>query len=133
MRKQAGYIFQKSGWWYVRYRENVMESGQLVRRQIARQIAPVAAEHKRLKRPPEENPAASGADPSATESGRLYARGYRDLGRICGASLFPEPRKPAAGFHDEGIPGALGFTVKSALRTFPDAGFPDLGRAKVIG
>ncbi len=43
MRKQAGYIYQKSGWWYLRYRENVMESGQLVRRQIAKRIAPVAS------------------------------------------------------------------------------------------
>ena len=38
----------------LRYRDTVPENGQLVRRQMARQIEPVKPEHMRLKRPPPE-------------------------------------------------------------------------------
>ncbi len=54
MRKQTGHLYQKWGWWYLRYRENVMESGQLVRRQIAKRIAPVDALDARCKRAPKK-------------------------------------------------------------------------------
>jgi integrase len=53
-RKQAGYIYQRAGWWVLRYREDLVENGQVTRRQLAKQIQPVAAEHKRCKRPPLE-------------------------------------------------------------------------------
>jgi integrase len=52
-RKQAGYIYRRGGWWVLRYREDVLENGRLVRRQLAKQIEPVATEHKRLQRPPD--------------------------------------------------------------------------------
>jgi integrase len=51
-RKQSGYIYQRAGWWILRYREDVYQSGQLVRKQLAKQLQPVAPEHRRLKRPP---------------------------------------------------------------------------------
>lgn len=53
-RKQSGYIYPRAGWWVLRYRENVYQGDNLVRRQMAKQLAPVAPEHKRLKRPPAE-------------------------------------------------------------------------------
>jgi integrase len=53
-RKQSGYIYQRGGWWVLRYREDVYENETKVRRQMAKQLAPVAPEHKRLKRPPAE-------------------------------------------------------------------------------
>src|SRR5260370_8346979 len=53
-REQSGYIYKRGGWWVLRYRENVLDGGQLVRRQLARQIEPVRPEHMRLKRPPPE-------------------------------------------------------------------------------
>jgi integrase len=51
-RKQSGYVYQRAGWWVLRYREDVFEGGQIVRKQLARQLEPVAPEHRRLKRPP---------------------------------------------------------------------------------
>jgi hypothetical protein len=53
-REQSGHIFRRSQWWMLRYRETVLEDGQLVRRQFARQLEPIRPEHKRLKRPPPE-------------------------------------------------------------------------------
>src|SRR4051812_22925585 len=53
-REQSGYIYPRSGWWVLRYRENVVENGHLKRRQLAKQIEPIRPEHMRLKRPPPE-------------------------------------------------------------------------------
>ena len=38
----------------LRYRETILEGGQRVRRQLAKQIEPIRPEHARLKRPPPE-------------------------------------------------------------------------------
>jgi integrase len=53
-REQSGYIYKRGGWWVLRYRENVLEGGELKRRQLAKQIEQVSPEHIRLKRPPPE-------------------------------------------------------------------------------
>jgi integrase len=53
-RKQSGYIYQRAGWWVLRYREDLLENGVVTRRQLAKKIEPVAPEHKRCKRPPAE-------------------------------------------------------------------------------
>src|SRR5437588_9526150 len=53
-RKQSGHIYKRAGWWVLRYRENMLEHGQVVRRQLAKRIQPVAPQHERLKRPPKE-------------------------------------------------------------------------------
>src|SRR5215472_5077612 len=53
-REQTGYVYKRGGWWVLRYRENVIENGQFVRKQLAKQIEPVRPEHMRLKRPPQE-------------------------------------------------------------------------------
>src|SRR5580704_14187528 len=52
MKAQKGYIYARAGWWVLRYRENIIENGQVVRRQLAKQLAPIAPEHARLKRAP---------------------------------------------------------------------------------
>jgi len=52
-RQQGGYIYRRGEWWVLRYRETVLEDGQPVRRQLAKQLAPVAPEHRKLRRPPE--------------------------------------------------------------------------------
>jgi len=54
MKKQSGYIYPRAGFWVLRYRENVMENGQVVRKQLAKQLTRIAPEHARLKRPPAE-------------------------------------------------------------------------------
>jgi integrase len=53
MKKQAGYIFRKGDSWFLRYRDTFVENGQLVKRQVARKLAAVEPEHRRLKNPPE--------------------------------------------------------------------------------
>ena len=52
MKKQGGYIYPRAGWWVLRYRDDVLEGGQLVRKQLAKQLAEIKPEHARLKRPP---------------------------------------------------------------------------------
>jgi len=54
MKQQKGYIYPRAGWWVLRYRENVIENGQVVRKQLAKQLTPIAPEHGRCKRPPRE-------------------------------------------------------------------------------
>jgi integrase len=53
MKKQNGYVYQKGGWWILRYREDVLESGQIIRKQVTHRLEPVAKDHARLKRPPD--------------------------------------------------------------------------------
>ena len=49
-RHQQGYVYRKSGWWYVRYYDSVVqEDGAIKRVQVARRIAPVG-DHYRSKR-----------------------------------------------------------------------------------
>jgi len=52
VKHQKGYIYRRAGWWVLRYRENIIENGQVVRSQLAKQLAPIAPEHARLKRAP---------------------------------------------------------------------------------
>jgi integrase len=54
MRKQSGYIYKRAGWWVLRYRENLLEGGKVVRRQLAKQLSEIKPEHLRLKRAPQE-------------------------------------------------------------------------------
>jgi len=54
MKKQVGYIYRRAGWWVLRYRDNLLEGGQIVRRQLAKQLAEIKPEHVRLKNPPKE-------------------------------------------------------------------------------
>ena len=49
MKKQFGYIYRRAGFWVLRYRENVIENGQVVRKQLAKRLAPIAPEHRRRR------------------------------------------------------------------------------------
>jgi integrase len=51
--KQTGYVFRKRNSWFLRYRESVVEGGELVRKQVCRKLCDVAQEHLRLRKPPE--------------------------------------------------------------------------------
>jgi integrase len=54
-REQKGYVWKKGDWWWIRYADWIVEDGTLVRKQdLARKLAPVLPEHKRLTRPPED-------------------------------------------------------------------------------
>src|SRR2546421_6441018 len=50
----AGTLLGGGGWWVLRFREDIVENGQITRRQLAKQIEPVSSQHKRCKRPPLE-------------------------------------------------------------------------------
>lgn len=50
---QQGHIFRKGGSWYLRYRDTLMENGELVRRQICKKVSIVDPEHQRRKIPPQ--------------------------------------------------------------------------------
>ena len=52
MKKQNGYVYPRAGWWVLRYRDDVLQGGELVRKQLAKQLAPIKSEHARLKRAP---------------------------------------------------------------------------------
>jgi len=53
-REQKGYVWKIGDWWWIRYADTVVENGKIVRKpSLARKLAPVLPEHKRLKRPPE--------------------------------------------------------------------------------
>jgi len=52
MKKQTGHVYRSGQHWVVRYRENLVENGKLVRRHMARKVDVVLPEHQRLKRAP---------------------------------------------------------------------------------
>ena len=53
-REQKGYVWKIGDWWWIRYADTIVENGVAVRKpSLARKLAPVLPEHKRLKRPPE--------------------------------------------------------------------------------
>ena len=53
MANQAGHVFRKGDSWFLRYRDSLVENGQLVRKQICKKLSAVDPEHVRLKRPPQ--------------------------------------------------------------------------------
>ncbi len=54
-REQKGYVWKKGDWWWIRYADWIVEDGSMTRKQdLARKLAPVLPEHKRLTRPPED-------------------------------------------------------------------------------
>src|SRR6266852_4949310 len=54
-REQKGDVWKKGDWWWIRYADWIVEDGSMTRKQdLARKLAPVLPEHKRLTRPPED-------------------------------------------------------------------------------
>jgi integrase len=60
MQKQRGYVFRAGGWWYIKYRDTIIDSNpqspthnQTIRKQQVKKLISVAPEDQRLKRPPE--------------------------------------------------------------------------------
>jgi integrase len=59
--EQKGYIFKVGGWWWLKYRDNVIDTdpqsptfNRVVRKQLVRKLEPVQKEHQRLKNAPDE-------------------------------------------------------------------------------
>lgn len=60
MQKQRGYIFRAGDWWYIKYRDTIIDTdpqsptfNQTVRKQLVKKLMLVAREDQRLRRPPE--------------------------------------------------------------------------------
>lgn len=51
--KQSGSVFRKGDSWFIRYRDTLVENGQLVRKQVCKKLSGVDPEHARLKKPPQ--------------------------------------------------------------------------------
>src|ERR1035438_510090 len=51
--RQAGYVFRKGDSWFVRYRESLVEGGQVVKNQRCKKLSDVAPEDMRLTRAPD--------------------------------------------------------------------------------
>jgi integrase len=52
MRKQTGYVFRAGDQWLIRYRDNRVVDGQVIRKQMAVKLCEVRPEHGRCTRPP---------------------------------------------------------------------------------
>jgi hypothetical protein len=46
---QKGFIFKKGGSWFLRYRDDVIEDGQVVRKQQCKRLAPVCDQYRTEK------------------------------------------------------------------------------------
>jgi integrase len=46
---QKGFVFKKGGSWFLRYRDNVIENGQVVRKQQCKKLAPVCDQYRTEK------------------------------------------------------------------------------------
>ena len=53
MANQSGHVFRKGNAWFLRYRDSLVEDGQLVRKQICRKLSNVDPDHVRLRKPPQ--------------------------------------------------------------------------------
>jgi len=85
MQKQRGYIFRAGGWWYIKYRDTIIDTdpqsptfNQTVRKQIVKKLMPVAREDQRLRRPPD----------NVVAEGEKYLRPFNDGD----AGVYPDPR-----------------------------------------
>ena len=46
---QKGFIFKKGGSWFLRYRDDVIEDGQIIRKQQCKRLAPVCDQYRTEK------------------------------------------------------------------------------------
>jgi integrase len=53
-RNQKGYVWKVGEWWWIRFNDTRIENGIAVRKQRAQKLCPVAPEHRRMKRAPED-------------------------------------------------------------------------------
>jgi integrase len=52
-RTQVGYTFRKGNSWFVRFWDQFVKDGVMVRKQVCRRVGGVEDQHKKLRRPPE--------------------------------------------------------------------------------
>ena len=89
MKRQAGYIYARAGWWVLRYRDAVLENGVIVRKQLAKQLAPIAPEHARLKRPPKNVESMAEDFLRPMNSGQTNPQSTQTIGQFVESYFFP--------------------------------------------
>src|SRR5437868_7496170 len=52
-REQKGFVFKAGNFWWLKYRDTVMENGQLIRKQVNHRLEAVDPADRRLKRAPQ--------------------------------------------------------------------------------
>lgn len=52
-KQQKGYIWRQGGLWLLRYRDTLVEDGELKRKQLTHNLGQVRPEHERLRNPPQ--------------------------------------------------------------------------------
>lgn len=52
-KQQKGYVWREGDLWLLRYRDTLVENGELKRKQLTHNLGAVRAEHQRLKNPPQ--------------------------------------------------------------------------------
>ena len=90
MKRQSGYIFPRAGWWVLRYRDDVLENGKIVRKQLAKQLERIAPEHARLKRPPKSVQDAAEKFLRPLNDGETKPEATQTLGAFVDTVFFPQ-------------------------------------------
>jgi|SRR5215467_4595613 len=114
-REQSGYIYQRGGWWVLRYREDVMDNGQLRRRHLAKQIEPVAPEHRRLKRPPPEIEKRAGQLLTPLNNHTTKPESTQTLVEFVEGVYFTNLEKDGPSIDGKGIQGPMGISAKRTV------------------
>jgi integrase len=93
MKKQSGYIYRRAGWWVLRYRENLLENGQIIRKQLAKRLAPVAPEHKRLRKAPADVQDMAEDFLRPLNRGTAITQATQTIGEFAESEFFPSLEK----------------------------------------
>ena len=88
-KRQGGYIYPRAGWWVLRYRDDVLEGGELIRRQLAKQLTPIKPEHARLKRAPADVEDMAEAFLRPLNSGEANPQSTQSIGQFVENYFFP--------------------------------------------
>jgi integrase len=96
MHKQKGYIFRAGGWWYIKYRDTVIDTdpqsetfNQTIRKQQVKKLIAVAPEDQRLKRPPESVEKEAEKFLRPINDGSLTPESTQTLGQFVEEVYFP--------------------------------------------
>lgn len=117
MKKQNGYIYRRAGWWVLRYRENLLENGQMVRRQMAYKLEEIQPEHARLKRPPASVKEKAEDYLRPLNRGTVNPKATQTIGEFAENSFFPMLEK------DQVRPSTLkGYRGRWASQLLPRCG-----------
>jgi hypothetical protein len=104
-------IYPRAGWWVLRYRDDVLEGGELVRKQLAKQLAQIKPEHARLKRAPAEVEKMGADFLHPLNNGETNPQSTQTIGQFVENYFFPRLEHEI-----RGLSWPMALTTKTALR-----------------